>query len=311
MKKISIVTSLYKSSNYVNGFYDRHLAAIKQLNVDYEFVFVDDGSPDDSSEKVMELIKEDDNIKLIVFSRNFGQYPAMFAGMAHARGNLIFTSDSDLEEPPENLVLFFTKMMLETEIDMLYGVTRERKGSMGKRIFGNLFYNVIKWSSDIDIPKNMSWQIMMKQNYVKALLQYNETETLPAGLMMLTGFKQASILIDKTYKGSTSYTMKKKLKLALNSITAFSSKPLVFVGLVGMLITVLSFLGAVLAVISKLFFIDYQAGWISIIISIWLVGGLILSSLGMIGIYLAKVFNQVKNRPLYIIKSINSRKSIG
>jgi putative glycosyltransferase len=309
MQKISIVTSLYKSSDYVIEFYQRHLTCLKEMNLDYEFIFVDDGSPDDSSEKVKELIKKDKKIKLIIFSRNFGQYPAMFAGMAHADGDLIYTSDSDLEEPPENVKLLYNKLIQNTDIDFLYGVTNERKGGVVRSLFGGLFYRIIRWSSDLDIPKNISWQIIMTNKYRDALLLHKEAETLPAGLMVITGFKQDSILIDKNYKGSTSYTFKKRLRLAFNSVTAFSSKPLVFIGMLGILITFISFIGIFIAIILKLFFTNYQPGWISIILSIWFVGGLILSSLGIIGIYLAKVFNQIKNRPLYIIKSIIGKES--
>jgi putative glycosyltransferase len=309
MQKISIVTSLYKSSDYVFEFYQRHLACLKEMKVDYEFIFVDDGSPDDSSDKVKELIQNDTKIKLIIFSRNFGQYPAMFAGLAYAEGDLIYTSDSDLEEPPENIKLLYNKLILDQNIDFLYGVTSNRSGGIVKSFLGGIFYRIIRWSSDLDIPKNISWQILMTKNYKNALLLHKEAETLPAGLMVITGFNQDYILIDKTYKGSTSYTFKKRLRLAFNSITAFSSKPLVVIGILGIFITLISFIGILTFVILKLFFINFQSGWISVILSIWLVGGLILSSLGIIGIYLAKVFNQIKNRPLYIIKSIISNKT--
>ena len=309
MDKISIVTSLYKSSAYVNDFYERHLACIKQLNVAYEFVFVNDGSPDDSAEKVRALVERDKNVKLILFSRNFGQYQAMFAGMANATGNLIFTSDSDLEEPPENLIDFYNKLKQEPDIDFLYAVVRKRDGGFIRRVFGRMFYKFMRWGADIQIPENMSWQIIMTRNYVDSLMQFNEAETLPAGLMMLTGFRQEFITIDKTYKGSSSYTFRKRLKLAFNSITAFSSKPLVFIGLLGISITLISVLSMVVAILLKIFYLDYQPGWISIILSIWFMGGLILSSVGVIGIYLAKIFNQVKGRPLYIIKAIIQQKS--
>jgi len=125
--------------------------------------------------------------------------------------------------------------------------------------------------------------------------------------MMLTGFKQDHILIDKSYKGSTSYTFRKRLTLAFNSITAFSSKPLLIIGLFGIFITILSFIFVIVAVVMR-YYIDYQIGWISIILSIWLVGGFMLSSIGVVGIYLAKIFNQVKNRPLYIIREIVEQK---
>jgi putative glycosyltransferase len=304
MNKISIVTSLYRSADYIDEFYARHLACIRQMNLNYEFVFVDDGYPDGAIIKVKELIKKDDNVKLVIFSRNFGQYPAMFAGMANSEGDFIYTTDSDLEESPENILLLYDAVRQDPEVDFVYGVVNERKGGIIRAIFGGVFYKAIRWSTDIDIPKNISWQILMTKRYVESLLLYNEVETLPAGLMVLTGYKQVPIPIEKSYKGSTTYTFKKRLKLALNSVTAFSSKPLIFIGLLGLGITFISFIGILVAIIIKLFFINYQSGWISIVLSIWMTGGLILSSVGITGIYIAKIFNQVKGRPLYIIKSI-------
>jgi putative glycosyltransferase len=276
------------------------------MDVAYEFVFVDDGSPDDSAQRVREIIKGDSNVKLVLFSRNYGQYPAMFAGIGQATGDYIFTSDSDLEEDPENLIEFYNKGTTEN-IDFLYAVTRKRDGGLIRNFFGKLFYMFMQWGANINIPENMSWQILMTRNYANGLLMYKESETLPAGLMMLTGFKQDYVMIDKTYKGSTSYTFRKRLNLAFNSITAFSSKPLLFIGIFGISITIISFLIAIIALVMR-YYIDYQIGWISIILSIWLVGGFLLSSIGVIGIYLAKIFNQVKNRPLYIIKEIIQNK---
>jgi len=228
----------------------------------------------------------------------------MFAGMGNANGDLIFTSDSDLEEPPENLVDFYSRVKQNPGIDILYAVVRKRDGGIVRNFFGSLFYKFMRWGTDVQIPENMSWQIMMTRSYVNALMLYNEAETLPAGLMMLAGFNHDSILIDKTYKGSTSYTFSKRLKLAFNSITAFSSKPLIFISIIGISITFLSFIGIIIAIILKLFFINYRSGWVSLLLSIWFMGGLILSSVGIIGIYMAKIFNQVKGRPLYIIKTI-------
>lgn len=306
MKKISIVTSLYRSESYIAEFYERHLACVKQLGLDYEFVFVNDGSPDNSAARIKELIAKDPKVRLVLFSRNFGQYPAMFAGMANAKGDFVYTTDSDLEEAPENIITLYQQMMKNKDTDLVYATVGERTGGVIRKFLGGIFYNIIKWAANMYIPKNISWQFIMTRQYVNELMRFNEAETFPTGLMMLTGFNHDSIVIEKTFKGNTSYTFKKRLNLAMNAITAFSSKPLVFIGMLGILITIVTFIAIICAIISKLFFIDYRTGWISIILSIWFMGGLILSSIGIIGIYLAKIFNQVKGRPLYIIREIIS-----
>lgn len=305
MNKISIVTSLYKSAPYIKEFYDRHIACVTKLAVDYEFVFVNDGSPDNSSDIVNRIIENDKRVRLVNLSRNFGQYPAMFAGMSVATGDYVCALDCDLEEDPENIIPMYEKLKQNASIDVVYTVIDKRSGGFVKGFLGELFFIFMDQLSEVNIPRNQGWQRLMSKKYVESLLQYKEVETLPAGLMVLAGFNQVPFKITKTYKGSTSYTLKKRLRFAFNSLFAFSSKPLIFIGISGLLITTIAFLTIVIALLKKFFYTNYQSGWISIIASIWFIGGLILSSIGIVGIYISKIFNQIKNRPLYIIKSIN------
>lgn len=304
--KISVVTALYRSAPFIREFYARHLVCLQKLGVEYEFIFVNDGSPDNSGDVVRELIPKDQHVRLVSLSRNFGQHPAMFAGLAQASGDYVYALDCDLEEDPENILQMYDKIRSEKEVDVVYGVIEKRPGSMFRNFFAGLFYFTLDMLSDIKVPHDQAWQRIMTRNYTNALLKYQEVETLPAGLMILAGFKQVPFVIRKSYKGSTSYTIRKRIKLAVNSITAFSAKPLVFIGIIGMSITVLAFLAIVAIFIKKMTSSDFQSGWLSIMASIWCIGGLILSSIGIIGIYLAKIFNQIKNRPLYIIRSIES-----
>ena len=304
MEKISVVTALYKSAPYIKEFHRRHLACLEKMGVDFEFIFVDDASPDDSEKIVEELIGLSSRIKLVVLSRNFGQHAAMFAGLAAARGNYIYALDCDLEEDPENITELYRMIRQDPGLDVVYGVLKQRTGGLFRNFFGAAFYRILDAFSDLRIAHDQAWQRIMTRRYVEALLKYTEVETLPAGLMALAGFNQKPLLIDKKYKGSTSYSFQKRLSLAVNSITAFSSRPLALICLFGLGLTALSFLAIVSIVTAKLLGYDFQTGWVSVIASIWCVGGMILSSVGVIGIYLTKVFNQVKGRPLYIIKNI-------
>lgn len=305
MDTISIVTSLYNSESYINEFYRRHINVLKTLGVKYEFIFVDDGSPDGSKGKVISLIKNDHRVSLIELSRNFGQHAAMFSGLAEAHGNLICALDCDLEEAPENLKDMYQLIKSDPSIDVIYGVINQRSGGFIKKALGGFFYKIMNYLSDIEIPPNQSWQRLMTKEYVTCLLLHKEIQTLPAGLMNLTGFKQLSFPMDKPYKGNTSYTFKKRLKFAINSITAFSSKPLILICLLGIFITSISSLGVISIILTRLLGYKFQAGWLSVIASIWLIGGLLMASIGIVGIYVARIFNQVKNRPLYIIKKIH------
>lgn len=302
--KVSIVTSLYVSAPYIREFHARHLACLEQLGVEYEFVFVDDGSPDESREVARLLAGEWPNIKLICLSRNFGQYAAMFAGLAHATGDYVCALDCDLEEPPENLTAMYRIMQEDPDIDVVYGVVQQRSGGFVRKFLSNCFVRFLSSVSNVNIPQNQGWQRLMTRDYVRALLRHSEAETLPAGLMVLTGFNQKPFPMEKTYKGSTSYSLRKRMRLAVNAITAFSSRPLELISLFGIAVTFVSFVAIAVLIGLKLAGHTYDVGWPSLIVSIWCVGGLILTSVGMVGIYLAKVFNQVKNRPLYVVKRV-------
>ncbi len=308
--KVSIVTSLYYSAQYVDEFYSRFKVALEQLGLEYEFIFVNDGSPDHSAEVVKKIIDVDVNVMLVSLSRNFGQYPAMFAGLNFSNADLIYICDCDLEEKPELIIDFYKIIIDDSNIDVVYGVVEERKGGFVRKKMGAFFFKFLDILSDFNIPKNQAWARLMRKNYVDNLLKYNESETMPAGLMQLVGFRQVPYLIEKQYKGSTTYSTWKRVKVAISSITSFSSKPLFYITFIGFFIFIASFLFILGLICQKFFFTDFQVGWSSIIASVWCTGGLIIFCIGIIGFYIAKIFNQVKNRPLYIVKHIQRNNEI-
>jgi putative glycosyltransferase len=161
-------------------------------------------------------------------------------------------------------------------------------------IGGRLFYLLLDAFSEVQIPHDQAWQRIMTKRYVEALLKYSEVETLPAGLMILAGFTQRPIEIEKTLQGEVLVYSRKRFKLAINSITSFSSKPLIFVGIFGLAVTACAFTLLAATVIRKITVADFQAGWVSLIGSIWCIGGLILSSVGIVGVYLSKYSTRLK-----------------
>ena len=306
MVEISVVTSLYKSGSYLRDFFERHIKCFNELNLSYEFVLVDDGSPGNDVSVVHELGKTFHNIKLIELSKNFGQQSAMYAALEAANGAYVLALDCDLEEEPENFLKMYEMMQLDSGIDVVFGVTKQRTGGLYNKIYGELFYKLLNFVSTTEIPKNQAWQRLMRRNYVLSLLQFKEAESLFAGLMAMTGFKQEPLEIRRNFKGQSSYDFMKRAKLALNSIVAFSSAPLIYISLLGFLITFVASVVVAIIIFRKFSNDNYQAGWSSIVVSIWMVGGLILSSVGVVGIYISKIFNQVKNRPKYLIKKITN-----
>lgn len=306
--KLSIVTTLYKSSPYIDEFYARISKEAQNITNDYEIIFVDDGSPDDSLLKAVALYERDSRVKVVELSRNFGHHKAIMTGLSCAKGDFVFLIDSDLEEAPELLGSFWNELQKEDDLDVVYGVQEERKGGWFEKWSGAIFYSIFIYLSDMKIARNQIMARLMSRRYVSSLIAHRDRAIFLGGLFELAGFNQKSIVCKKMHKGNTSYTFTKRLAQALNSIISFSAKPLYIISLLGMFIFVLSIGYIVYLIIAKLFFFDPISGWTSILVSIYFLGGLILFSIGIIGIYINKIFEEVKNRPYSIIKNIFNKK---
>lgn len=306
--KLTIVTTLYLSESYINQFYKRLLNTITNLNiVNYEIIFVDDCSPDDSLNLACEIAKKDNKVRVIELSRNFGHHKAIMTGLKNASGDKIFLIDSDLEEKPEYLKNFITAMN-ENDSDVVFGVQDKRKGKRFERLTGKIFWKSLKKITGLPFKENQSTIRLMKKSYVDALTLHNEHELFIAGLWLITGFKQDPISISKSYRNKSTYSFNLKVSLFINSITSFSNKPLIGIFYVGLIIFLSSLLYSSYLIYSKLFLMQSLPGWTSVMASLWFLGGLTISFIGIIGIYLSKIFIETKNRPYSIIKKIHEYK---
>jgi len=302
--KISIVTTLYYSASHIGEFHRRIKETVKEITEDYEIIMVNDGSPDDSLKKALEILEKDQKLKIIDLSRNFGHHRAIMTGLSHASGDYIFLIDCDLEEEPELLKVFWNELTACEGTDVVFGVQERRKGSLFEKITGNLYYKIFNLLSDIEIPSNLITCRIMTGRYVKALLEYKEQELFLGGVFASAGFRQKALKVNKASRGVSTYTLRKKVALAINSITSFSSKPLVYIFYLGFFTTLISFLTFAGLIFKKIYYGVDIMGWTSTMISLWLIGGLIIFSLGVIGIYLSRMFNEIKHRPYTIIKDI-------
>ena len=300
---LSIVTTLYYSAPYINEFYQRVSIEAQKLTDDYEIIFVNDGSPDDSLDIAVKLHQEDERVRVIDLSRNFGHHKAIMTGLSYARGKLIFLLDSDLEEEPELLSLFHEHYQL-SDVDLVYGVQKVRKGNLFEKVTGNIFYKFFNLISSYPVPANLITARLMSQRYVKALVEHRDQEMFMAGLYAITGFKQVPFVVKKHSKGESTYNFFRKLSIATNSITSFSNKPLIFIFYLGSVISLISAIAVIVLIIRRVFFNVLLSGWPSLIVSIWFLGGLTIFSLGIIGIYIAKIFSETKQRPYTIIRNI-------
>jgi putative glycosyltransferase len=300
---LSIVATLYQSSPYIEEFYQRASAAALQLTNDYEIVLVNDGSPDDSLARAVALTTNDEHMIVIDLSRNFGHHKAMIAGMAQARGERVFLVDSDLEEEPEWL-LSFSEQMESDKCDVVYGVQGVRKGGVFERWSGVWYYILYRALTGLKVPYNITTARLMSRRYVDALLSFEEREIDIGGLWFITGFDQRSQVVKKHSTSETTYTFGKKVAIIVNAVTSFSNLPLIGIFYIGIAILLVSCIWTGYLILH--WFIDAQpiSGYTSLMASIWLLGGLIISTVGVVGIYLAKVFSETKRRPNTIIREI-------
>ncbi|MDK1022222.1 MAG: glycosyltransferase family 2 protein [Candidatus Hydrogenedentes bacterium] len=305
MPRISVLTSLFCAEPYIQELYDRSKAALERITEDYEIVFVDDGSPDGGNAVVQRLIQEDPRVRLIELSKNFGQHRALLAGLQHVRGELVFMIDSDLEEDPELLEVFYRTMSEnESEIDVVYGVMEKRKGGLLERVSGALFYGLMSTLSEIPMPRDVMGARLMKAGFVDSLLRHGESQPFLGGLLALTGYHQVAVPCEKRSKGTTTYNFRRKVSLALNAFLSYSTRPLTWIVGVG---GVLMLVGAAALLVVALRGEPSTAGgadlgWL--LASLWFLSGVIVLAVGIVGVYVGRIFGQVKNRPNAIIRKI-------
>lgn len=306
--RLSIVSTLYRSAPHLQEFYRRTCAAASALTDDFEIVLVNDGSPDASLEVAVSLFRQDPRVCVIDLARNFGHHKAMMTGLAKAKGDLVFLIDSDLEEEPE-LLPAFHETGVRTGADVVFGVQAERRGGVIARAGGWLFFRLFNALSEWPIAPNLVTVRLMTRRYVSALLRHRERETMIAGLWAITGFEQVALPVRKHAHSASTYGLAHKIAILVNSITSFSDKPLVLIFYLGVLIVCAAVLAAAYLVVRRVFFGELLAGWASLIVSVWLLGGLTVFCLGIIGMYVSKVFLETKQRPYTIIRHTYERPS--
>jgi putative glycosyltransferase len=302
--KLSIVSTLYQSASYIDEFHKRTSSIAQQLvGDDYEIVLVNDGSPDNSLDLAIRLTEKDSHVVLVDLSRNFGHHKAIMTGLAHAKGELVFLIDSDLEEEPEWLQSFDEEMKRE-QCEVVYGIQEKRRGGAFERATGAAFYKLFRKLTGISQPDNIVTARLMTQRYVQALLTHRERELNIGGLWVITGFKQCTHLVRKHSTSPTCYTLSAKFAHLVNAVTAFSSLPLVYTFYSGLFISISAVFYIAFLFMRYFLISSPPSGYTSLIASIWFFSGLIIFFIGVQGIYLSKIFSEVKQRPYTIIRDI-------
>jgi glycosyltransferase involved in cell wall biosynthesis len=305
MKHVALVVPLFNEEGNIKFLVAAIRAVFINLPYTYNILLVDDGSRDKSLEVVREIAKEDDRVKFISFSRNFGHQNALKAGLDNADGDCVISLDADMQHPPSLIPEMLRKW--EEGYDVVYTVRKEGADiSRFKKKSSSAFYQLLNWLSEVDVEIGTPDFRLISKQVVEVIRSLNEYDLFFRGLVKWVGFKQIAIEYEQEERlsGKSKYTLKKMFRFALQGITSFSIHPLYAAAYIGFFISLLSVLYVPYALYSY-YFGHAINGWASVIVTIAFFGGLQLTILGIIGIYLGKLFMQSKGRPLYIVKETN------
>ena len=307
-KLISIVATMFQSSDTIEEFSNRCFKTAEKLpGYETELILVDDGSPDESLKIAKTLQKTESRISIVELSKNFGHHKAMMAGMSYSTGDLVFLIDSDLEESPENLIEFLNLLLAE-DLDVVFGRQGVRRGHIFNRWVGKLYYSLFRVLSGVKQPDNIVTCRLMVRKYVDALLMHNERELSIGGLWIETGFNQKPVEIIKTNSSPTTYNFSKRIITALDAVTSFSNIPLYLNFICSLLILLISIGLVSFYFVSFILNENSISGFTSLAILLLLTLGITSLLNGINSVYLAKIFSEVKQRPLYIVKNFHNGK---
>lgn len=307
---LSLVVPVFNEAEGIRTFHDRATAALKKLDgMDYDLIYVDDGSRDGSFEIMTTFAASDPNTRVVKLSRNFGHQVAITAGLDYARGDAVVFIDADLQDPPELIADLVAKW--REGYDVVYARRTQRKGeSYFKLVTAAAFYRMLRSLANIDIPPDVGDFRLISRRVADHLRAMREKDRFIRGLVSWVGFKQTSVLFqrDERFAGVTKYPLKKMIKFAFDGLTSFSTAPLRLAMWFGYLSSALSFLYLASVFIQYLLGHTVQ-GWATIMVAVLFLGGVQLICLGILGEYLGRVFNEVKPRPVYIVEELRGSPS--
>jgi dolichol-phosphate mannosyltransferase len=306
IKLISIVVPCFNEQEVFVETNRRLNAVMSQLSVekyDYEIIYVNDGSTDQTLSLIKQALTEDKHLKCLSFSRNFGHQIAITAGLDACKGAAAVVIDADLQDPPAVILQMINQW--EQGFDVVFGKRKDREGeSSFKLLTAKYFYKLINRLSDVDIPRDTGDFRLMDRNALNQFLLMRESYRFVRGMVAWIGFNQTFVEYDREsrFAGQTKYPLKKMLRLASDAILSFSNTPLKIATFVGFITSIAAFIGIIYSLYVRLFTKSWVDGWAFLMIAILLIGGIILIVLGVIGEYVGRIYGEIKHRPLYIVK---------
>jgi len=304
--EISVIIPVYNEELNLQKIYDRLKGVMKTMQASHEFIFINDGSHDDSMKIIKELATKDSVVRYINFSRNFGHQIAVTAGLDKSSGNAVAIIDADLQDPPELIIEMQAKM--KEGYQVVYAKRRSRKGeSAMKKWTAKVFYRLLARITSISIPVDTGDFRIIDKKIVDILREMPEQQKYLRGQISWIGFNQTYVEYDRDIRhaGQTGYTYKKMIRFALDGITSFSNFPLKFATMAGFIVSGISFLMMLYALYSRFISRNYEPGWTSLMLAVLFIGGIQLIGIGIIGEYISRMGANVRKRPLYIVNETN------
>ena len=299
---LSVVIPVYNEEKVLDKLFTRLLPVIEKYN--YELIFVNDGSKDNTADLIKKRAKKNGRIKLISFQRNFGHQIALSCGYDYAKGDCVVSLDADLQDPPEVIDKMIAKWRQGFKI--VYGQRLDREtDSFFKRTTADLFYKLINYLSDVKLPKHVADFRLLDRDVVDFLKKLPEKSRFLRGLVAWPGYESAVVQYKRDHRaaGKTHYSLTKMINFALEGIISFSAKPLYLATYLGFFSAVIGGVGILYAVVGRIFFSQYWVtGWTALFVSIMFMGGVQLITIGIIGEYIGKIYKELQNRPLYLVK---------
>lgn len=305
--KISAIIPSYNEQENVGLMYERMSKVLSKISDDYEIIYVNDCSRDETLLRIKALAEKDKHVKYVSFSRNFGHQIAVSAGLDVCQGDAVVIIDGDLQDPPELIEQMYEKY--KEGYKVVYARRTSRDGETWfKKFTAKMFYRILASMTSIDIPVDVGDFRLIDKVIVKHLRNMPEKSKYIRGQISWIGYKQTFVDYhrDARIYGTTNYPLKKMLRFALDGITAFSDKPLKIASSIGIFSAIVSLLALVYALVSHFCFNNTITGWTSLILSVLFIGGVQLITIGIIGEYIARINNDVRNRPLYIVEESNA-----
>lgn len=303
MIKYSIVVPAFNEEEVITETYHRLINVMEQTKEEYEILFINDGSRDKTMELISDICKQDNRIKLINFSRNFGHQIAVTAGMEYSKGQAVVIIDADLQDPPEVILRMIEKW--KEGYDVVYGKRSKRKGeSWFKKITAKLFYRFLNSMTSVDIPVDTGDFRLIDRRVCDTMKSLTEKNRYVRGLVSWVGYKQVEVeyVREERFAGETKYPLKKMIKLAADAIVSFSYKPLKLAGFIGILLSLCSFVYLIIIIFQRLFTNTTVVGWASILAVMLFFNGVTLVLQSINGAYIGRIYEETKNRPLFIVR---------